>query len=149
MLVVNKLSQGEVKKLVLRRSRVEVQLTDGEELHYYTDEAFNKDDELNRFSTLVRDKFLDGRDRHLAQGSPRYKADTVWELQGELLDMSGYGSVLHASLGRLKKSAKDVLVKALELERSSEEEGGVITFKINTGDWDNFVSDLESISGRK
>ena len=150
MLIVNKLgSAGEIKKVVLRKSRTEVHLVDGRELHYYTNEAYNKEDDLSVFATLMRNKFLDGRDRHFAQGSPKYKGDTIWELQGELLDMASYSSVLHTYLSRLKESAREVLKRVLKVEKSSEEEGSMIVFRVETDLVDNLVSDLEAIAGKK
>lgn len=148
MYVVNKMGP-EVKKLVLRKSRVEVQLADGTEKHYYVNEAFNKEDDLSVFSTLMRDKFLDGRDRLLAQGLPKYKGDTIWELQGELLDVASYSAIFHADLARLKESARTLLAKLLNIEKLGEESQGVLTIRVDSQSWDDFVSDLEKIVGRK
>lgn len=107
MLVLDKLNSkprpGFIKKVVIRKSRVEIITEDGE-FHYYMDEAFSPDDELSVFSTRMRNKFLDGRDRHEAQGSPTYKADTIRELQGELLDQGAYSAILFFELERLKKA---------------------------------------------
>ena len=149
MLVKNKIGQSEIKSILIHESRVEVRMVDGTERHYYTNDAYDPNDELSMFHTRVRDKFLDGRDRHKAQGSKQYKADTIWELQGELLDMAGYGSVMYGYLNRLKSSAKEVFNRIYTIERKSTEENGIINFSISAEEWDNLVSDLESICGRK
>ena len=102
MLVINKIGQGIIAKVILRKSRIEIVMVDGTSNNYYTNESYDKDDELNIFSTMMRNKFLDGRDRRQAQGARVYHADTIFELQGELLDHAAYSAVLWHELERLK-----------------------------------------------
>ena len=124
MLVKNKIGQSEIKEVILHNSRVEIRLKDGTEKHYYPSESYDPKDELSEFNLKTRNKFLDGRDRYKAQGSKRYTADTIWELQGELLDMAGYSSVMYGNLKRLKESAKWVLNRVLAMEKKSTEDDG-------------------------
>ena len=106
VLINNKIGQGEIKKVVLHRSRVEIQMVDGEELNFYAKDAIDPKDELSVFATKMRNKFLDGRDKYQAMGSKGYKADTITELQKELLDQAAYGAVLFFDLERLKSELK-------------------------------------------
>ena len=106
MLVINKIGQGDIAKVVLRKSRVEIVMIDGTSVNYYVSEAYDANDELSVFATMMRNKFLDGRDRHQAQGSRVYHADTIFELQGELLDHAAYSAILWNELERLKPEYK-------------------------------------------
>ena len=107
MQIINKIGVTEVAKVILRQSRVEIHMVDGSRKDYYANDAYDPKDELSEFFTLVRNKFLDGRDRHAAQGSKAYKADTIWELQGELLDKNAYSAILFFELERFKKHLKE------------------------------------------
>ena len=61
-----------------------------------------KADELSVFADLCRDKWMKGRRKYKNRGQPLYQADTIKEIQSELLDLANYCAVLYWEFERLK-----------------------------------------------
>lgn len=126
MLVVNKLTKKEcpdgivegINKVVLRPSRVEIVLTDGSSRHYYTKDSYMKDDQLEIFAVMMRNKFLDGKDKRSASPqSKSFATDLIDEMQQEILDFAAYGAVHYFVLEEmwsLIKGRKDEVLSILK-----------------------------------
>jgi len=79
-------------------------------------------DDLEVFHNLSRYKWLEGRKEYTTLGHPIYDANTVQELQEELLDVSNYCSVLYWEIEKIKGKLEQLLKKEGEnkIEKTKE-----------------------------
>ena len=105
MLLVNKVGEGKVKKVLLSESRVEVTLGNSEVYTYGRREGRGviPGDELDEFSKLCRSKWNKGREEYAGKGLPVYEANTIQEAQNEILDLGNFFAVLFWELERMKE----------------------------------------------
>jgi len=79
-------------------------------------------DDLEVFHNLSRYKWLEGRKEYAAQGHLNYDANTVQELQEELLDVSNYCSVLYREIEKVKEVLSQFYQKEGEDETKKTKE---------------------------
>lgn len=102
--LINRLGEGQIKKVFLSESKVEVTLGNEDVYTYGRREGQGvvPGDELDEFSKLCRSKWNKGREEYAGKGLPVYEADTVQEAQNELLDLGNFFAILYWELDRMK-----------------------------------------------